>query len=237
MGKRHGSVDVELIAHSCRPHRAGEITKSVGREHGGPLEWRDEEGAGQVRHMVFNAVVLGANGLRVDVARGGKVLLNSPEVLQGLIAVESKAGHADGVKKLGRNPCPWVAGNGHVVDILDGQPGFGEAVADCVRGEACGVLYAIEALFLDRRDQSAITNKGRRSVGVICVNAQDIHRFMRSSATRPRAGIRESAYQVVVHPSVQDEQAPHARPARLPFQKVFPNLTDIIPVEALPERR
>ena len=63
MGKRHRSVDVEAIAFSRRPHGAGEIPQAVGREHGRPVEGRDKESAGQVRHVVLNAMKLSANRL------------------------------------------------------------------------------------------------------------------------------------------------------------------------------
>jgi hypothetical protein len=111
-----------------------------------------------MRHVVFDAVVLGANILRVDVTCGGEILVNSAEVLQGAVAIESKTGHADGVEELRGEPSPGVTGNGNMINVPDGQSGFGQAVPDRVRGKTCRVLHAIEAFFLDSRYQPAVTN-------------------------------------------------------------------------------
>src|ERR1039457_3618511 len=128
-----------------------------------------------MRHVVFNAMVLGANIVWVDIARGGQVFLDSPEMLQCPVAVESKTGHADSVEKFCGDAGPGITGNGDVINIFDGQSGFRQAVPDGVWGEARRVLHTIEPLFLYSSYQPAITNKCRRRISVISVNSKNVH--------------------------------------------------------------
>src|SRR5579864_439094 len=66
MRKCDGAIDANLRTFADSPHGAGEITQTVRREDGGTLKRGDEKRAGQMRLMVFNAMKLRANALRVQ---------------------------------------------------------------------------------------------------------------------------------------------------------------------------
>jgi hypothetical protein len=121
---------------------------------------------------------LGPNRLRIDVERGGEVGVNPFELLHGPIAIKREPGHLNRIKELGGNSRPGVARNGNVIDVLERESGLRQAVADRGRGESRRVLHAVEAFFFHRRHQPPIAHDRRRGVGVISINAQNIHRFI-----------------------------------------------------------
>src|SRR5579859_3818823 len=66
MRKCDGAVNANLRTFADSPHGAGEITQTVGREDGGTVKRGDKKCAGEMRLMVFNAMKLRANALRVQ---------------------------------------------------------------------------------------------------------------------------------------------------------------------------
>ena len=62
-----------------------------------------------------------------------------------------------------------------MIDIGQGDAGFLQAIADCRRRKASGVLDAIETLFFHRRNEFAVTNKRSGSVAVVGVDSENIH--------------------------------------------------------------
>ena len=67
-----------------------------------------------------------------------------------------------------------VAVDRDVVDVAQGDAGFGQAIADRFAGKATPVLDPPEPLLLDGRNQFAILHQAGRRVGVKGVEAQDV---------------------------------------------------------------
>ena len=68
-----------------------------------------------------------------------------------------------------------IAGDADMFDVFNGNPGSLQAVTYGFSGKAGAVLLASEALLFNCREQFAVVNNGRRSVAVICVDAENIH--------------------------------------------------------------
>ena len=70
----------------------------------------------------------------------------------------------------------WIARDADVVHLFEPHAGRFETVTNCLLGEARAVLDAIETLFLRRGDQSAVLDDCRRSIAVIRVDSENVHR-------------------------------------------------------------
>jgi len=68
-----------------------------------------------------------------------------------------------------------IAVDGDVVDVVQIDARFIEAVADGDRWEAGPVFDAAEAFFLGCRDEFPVHDDGRRGVGVMGVDSEDDH--------------------------------------------------------------
>ena len=64
MGKRNRAVDVHAVAPPGSPHGAGEIAEAIRGEQRGLIERRNEKCAGQMRLVMLDAMILGANRCR-----------------------------------------------------------------------------------------------------------------------------------------------------------------------------
>src|SRR5579863_2557229 len=116
MGERNSprSSNLRTLAHA--PHCAGEVAEAVGGKHRRALEWRDKESAGQMGAMMFDAMKLRANRLRVQVQRGSQFLLDSSKTSSNLGAFHCETRHAQRKAQLRSNAGPGVARNGNVID-------------------------------------------------------------------------------------------------------------------------
>ena len=63
-----------------------------------------------------------------------------------------------------------------MVHLFKPQPRHIETVPNRLLGETGAMLDAIETLLFDRGDQSAVFDDCRRSIAVIRVDAEDVHR-------------------------------------------------------------
>src|SRR5712692_8165697 len=99
-----------------------------------------------------------------------------------------------------------VARNADVLDGFDPDSRSLQAILNRLCRKAGAVLHAIEALFLDSGDNSAVFDQRGRRVPVISVNAENVHRavpvrYACGSAARPptahffrrRASIKRTA--------------------------------------------
>lgn len=69
-----------------------------------------------------------------------------------------------------------IARDADVVDILEPDTRRVQAVTDRLLGKTGAVFDAIEAFFFDRGDQSAVFDDCRRSIAVIRVDTENVHR-------------------------------------------------------------
>src|SRR5579872_1774230 len=79
MRKCDRAIDANLRAFADSPHGAGEITQTVGREHGGTVKRGDKKCAGQMSLVVLNAMKLRANALRIQFECTGELFFDSGE--------------------------------------------------------------------------------------------------------------------------------------------------------------
>lgn len=63
-----------------------------------------------------------------------------------------------------------------MVHVLEPHARGFQAVTNRLLGEACAMFEAIETLLFDRGDQSAVFDDGRRSIAVIRVDSENVHR-------------------------------------------------------------
>lgn len=72
--------------------------------------------------------------------------------------------------------CRRIARDTNVVQVFESNARRLETVTNRVFRETSAMLDAIEAFFFDRGDQSAVFDDCRRSIAVIRVDAEDVHR-------------------------------------------------------------
>jgi hypothetical protein len=137
-----------------------------------------------VRDVVLNPMNSSADRFRGDVASPGEVFVNTGKARQHPGALESETGHAEGVEQLGSYPRPGITRDGDVINFAYGQARFGKAVTDGVCGEAGCIFHAVKAFFLDSGYQPSVAHKRSRRIGVISVNAKNIHVIYRISDFR-----------------------------------------------------
>jgi hypothetical protein len=68
-----------------------------------------------------------------------------------------------------------IAIDGDVVQVLDADACFLQAMADRLGGEARPMLDPAKALLFHRRNQLASAEQAGRGVGVVGVNPEDVH--------------------------------------------------------------
>ena len=94
MRERHRAVHLHAVALAGGPHGAGEVTQAVGGEQRRLLERRDKKCAAEMRLMMFDAMKLRAQCLRIGVEGLRQRLRNAHELLQHLGAFPREARHA-----------------------------------------------------------------------------------------------------------------------------------------------
>src|ERR1700737_1927116 len=155
MRKGDGAVNGHAIAAARTPHGAGEIAKPVGREQSGTFKRRNEKAAGQMSEVMLDAMELGREFFGGGIERPSQRFGDTGELGQNLDAFARKRGHAQGVKKFGAKACVGIARHGDVMDVGKWETSFLQTIADSLRGEARGVLDAIETFFFDSGDEPA----------------------------------------------------------------------------------
>ena len=71
-----------------------------------------------------------------------------------------------------------IARDAHVLNLFDVDARRAQTILNRPRGKAGAVLDAIEALFLDGRDQPTVFDQRRRRITVIGIDAEDVHRSL-----------------------------------------------------------
>src|SRR6185437_282741 len=79
MRKCDGAIHANLRAFADSPHGAGEITQTIRREHDGMVKRGDKKCAGQMRLVMFDAMKLRVNALRVQIECSGELFFYSGE--------------------------------------------------------------------------------------------------------------------------------------------------------------
>ena len=114
--------------------------------------------------MMFDVMKLRAQASfrEVETARDFVFKIANPGgVSQPVLSLFKEAQTRGGVEDLLVQMSRRIAGDADVVHVLDAYAGFGETVTDRLLGETGAVLDAIETLFFDRGDQSAVFDDGR----------------------------------------------------------------------------
>ena len=68
-----------------------------------------------------------------------------------------------------------IARDAHVLNLFDVDARSAQTILNRLCRKAGAVLDAIEALFLDGRDQPAVFDQRCRRVTVICIDSKDVH--------------------------------------------------------------
>src|SRR5580700_11275399 len=175
-----------------------------------------------MRLVVFNAMKLCSNlcGIRVKSLR--QRLRYSGELAEDLYSLARERRHAHGIEEFPSQPRVGVPRDGHVVDILQFQPRFFQAITNRLCREAGGVLNAVEAFFFDGSHKPASRDNGCRRVAVIGIYAKNVHReWIQSTSAAPHHAA--SCRELTPAPLIENIQRPRARPGSLAFEKRCPN--------------
>src|SRR5580704_17176355 len=139
-----------------------------------------------MRLVVFNAMKLCSNlcGIRAEGLR--QRLRYSCELPEDLYSLARERQHAHGIEEFPSQPRVGVPRHGYVVDILQFQPRFFQAVTNRLYREAGGVLNAVEAFFFDRSHKPAFRDNGCRRVAMIGIYTKNVHREWIQSTSAAR---------------------------------------------------
>src|SRR5580692_339507 len=184
-----------------------------------------------MRLVVFNAMKLCSNlcGIRVKSLR--QRLRYSGELAEDLYSLARERRHAHGIEEFPSQPRVGVPRHGHVVDILQSEPRFFQAITNRLCREAGGVLNAVEAFFFDGSHKAASRDNGCRRVAVIGIYAKNVHREWiqsTSAAARHAQGtflkrFDTSCRELMPAPLIENIQRPRSRPGSLACEKRCPN--------------
>ena len=141
------------------------IAHAVQGDDGGLLPGGGIVGTGRVRLVVFDK----ADGLA---GRPGRQAPPPAEhqVAQGPAPAPGNehSGIREGLGQIAAQPAAALravqAGHRHQIDLIEGRAGQVQHRGDGLVGKAAVVLYAAEALFIDRRDHFAVPDQGRAGV-------------------------------------------------------------------------
>lgn len=129
--------------------------------------------------MMFDVVKLRAEASFRD-AEGTRELVfyvaHSRSVGEAIFCLAKHAETRSGVQNFLVQVGRRIARDADVVHVFEPHGGRFETVTNRLLGEARAMLDAIETLFLGRADQSAVFDDGRRSIAVIRVDSENVHR-------------------------------------------------------------
>src|SRR5580698_7935937 len=180
-----------------------------------------------MRLVVFDAMELRFQLLRVGIKRAGERFWDSSELHENFGAVAGKRRHFEGIQKFGRNASVRIARDRDVIDVGERDASRLQAVANRQRWKSSGILHAVEAFFFDRSDQLAVANDRGGSIPVVCVDAKDIHsvkavytRLSRRRLSRNPGSSTTTSRKIRTAPLIQNVKRPRPRPRRLARNKI-----------------
>src|SRR5690348_3801375 len=187
MRKSNRSVDVHARPEAGSPQGARKIPQPVGGEKRGFPKRRTIKSTGEMSKVMFHAVKRRVHFRGISVKCLRERFPDAGELRQHLEAFSGERWHAYGISQFGAETREGIARDSDVIDLCKRQPCFLQAVANGRGGKSCSILHAIEALFLDGRYQLPITHNRGRSVRVIGVDSENVHRwfFGSSSVSQP----------------------------------------------------
>ncbi len=170
---------LDPVPFTVGPHRGDEIAKTVNRQQRGALERRNEEATREMCQMMFDIVELRAQVSFRDAEDTCEIdfhVTHFRSVRETILRLTKHAETRRCVQNLLVQVRRRIARDADVVHVLESHAGGIEAVTDRLFGKTRAVLDAIEALFFGGGDQSAVFDDCRRSIAVIRVDSEDVHR-------------------------------------------------------------
>ena len=153
------------MAHA--PGGAGEIAEAVDRHHRRALERRHQKGRGEVRLVMLDVVDA---PLERGLWKGPGQKLGGVAPLFAVpqpLAQQPDAGPSpQDVAQFACEIGVRVAIERDVIDVGQRQPGFRQAIGDCLLREAGPMLGAPEPLLLGGRDQAPVDDDAGRRIGM-----------------------------------------------------------------------
>lgn len=132
-----------------------------------------------MREMMFDVVKLGAQVSLWQVEDAGEFIFqisHSRGVCEPVLGLAKDAQARRRIQNLFVQVRGRIARNADVVHVFEPHAGRFQTISDRLLGKARAVLDAIEAFFFDCGDQSAVFDDCRRSIAVIRVDAENVHR-------------------------------------------------------------
>ncbi len=174
--EEHAIDHVVRVAVPDGGHGRCEVAECVDREDRGLVERRHEERARDMCLVVLDVVDLCANRGGVDPERVGERRLDIARLRR---MVEARLEIARARTVADRPEQAWsdvrlrVAGDGDVVELVDGHTSLFQAPRRGASREACDVLDAREALLLGGGHELSVDDDRCRGIAVVCVEAED----------------------------------------------------------------
>jgi len=131
-----------------------------------------------MRLVMLDAMKLCTNLLGIGIKGRRERLGNPREFREHSDAFPRKRRHTQCVKKFCAQPRVRISRHGDMIDVLERETRFLQTVTNRLRGESRRVLHPVEAFFLNRSDQPAVADNRRRSVSVVRIDPQNIHRVI-----------------------------------------------------------
>ncbi len=169
-------LHLELIIRAGAPHGRDEIARAIHREDRRVFEGRDKKRGRHMRPVMFDIVII-----RLEFAHAqmpGKFVLERADLHRVLqtVAHEVEAGTlAEGEQRRLQQIGFRVAADADVIEVIGGDAGDAQHIADRLHGEARPVFRAVEAFFFDCGDELAVLNEAGRRAAVIRVDSENIH--------------------------------------------------------------
>jgi hypothetical protein len=141
----------------------------------------------------------------IGVARFRERFRDSFEFCQHFHALACERRHPQCVEKFGAQARVRIARHSHVIDLLEFQARFLQAIANGLRREPRGVFDAVKALFFHGCYEPPIAHNGRGRIAMVGVDPKNIHRADLVYLRR-----RSSRRQMTSAPLIQHVERPWA---------------------------
>ncbi len=190
MRKQHAPVERDLTIGPAAPGSAREVAEAVDRDADGFSVRRGKEGGCQMRDVVLD--VLDRPGKSLT-GKSLRQLFRDTFPLRTIaqpVDDQLDAGPASGdICKLAAEVGSVTAVDSNVGYVRELEAALPEAIRDGHARKAGPMLDATKALLFGGRDQTPVLDETRRSIGVECIDPENIHLLGFEPIVRPRGGL------------------------------------------------